>query len=91
MALEALCGAPRRSVLGENRLFDQEELDARDEMIASFPNADDPMKVLTPPFVSTLTSKENSKSGGKKIVKSHVIFCETFFLKKIRENKNCQN
>ena len=53
MALEALCGAPRRSVLGENRLFDQEELDARDEMIASFPNADDPMKVLTPPFVST--------------------------------------
>ena len=66
MALEALCGAPRRSVLGENRLFDQEELDARDEMIASFPNADDPMKVLTPPFVSTLTSKENSKPGGKK-------------------------
>ena len=90
MALEALCGAPRRSVLGENRLFDQEELDARDEMIASFPNADDPMKVLTPPFVSALTSTDNSKFWLKKFVKSHVIFCETFFFK-IREKKNCQN
>ena len=52
MALEALCGAPRRTFMAENRLFDQEEIENKDEFLASFPNAEDPMKVLTPPFVS---------------------------------------
>ena len=51
MALEALCGVPKRSFMAESRLFDHEELEDKDEILASFPNADDPMKVLTPPFV----------------------------------------
>lgn len=51
MALEALCGVPKRSFMAESRLFEHEELEAKDEIMASFPNADDPMKVLTPPFV----------------------------------------
>ena len=55
MALEALCGAPRRTFVAENRLFDQEEIENKEEFLTSFPNADDPMKVLTPPFVSIWT------------------------------------
>lgn len=54
MALEALCGVPRRNIRSEDRLFgeDQGMRTNGDEFMDAFPNANDPMAIIAPPFVS---------------------------------------
>jgi hypothetical protein len=55
MALEGLCGVPRRHLRSEDRLAfgeDQDFMSNGDEFMAAFPNANDPMAIIRPPFVS---------------------------------------
>jgi hypothetical protein len=65
MALEGLCGVPRRHLRSEDRLAFGEDQDFKsngDEFMAAFPNANDPMAIIRPPFVSNSEFSDIYKS-----------------------------